>query len=284
MISHRTLSDGAAQEQSEGFATPVKKQRTATGSPPQTQRSGSFESQTPPGETFSAEKTSQSKRPHCHSITQFFKPVRNLAILKAASRSDYYLDADQSQQFREGPEGQIVRRKRKWAAGPGAEQSLVPVEAETTKSIVPVVKPAKQRGGRPPKALGKVSTAKYKIATAKTRHDWCVWMQEQMKTSRSKHDCVLEVASRSGVNVDTVYIWLAQKDKWKKWVDQHSAQGKGGVRKRGQWTPMYKVQAKSRGCRMPGKRGYLGPTNYQKDIEAELKVRIPPICQVPNKL
>ena len=73
------------------------------------------------------------------------------------------------------------------------------------------------------------------------------------------------MARKTGACLETVRGWLARKDKLAAFVEERQP-GKFGARQRGCSTPVVRLQYKSKGCRLPGKRGYLGRTDHCREL------------------
>ena len=73
------------------------------------------------------------------------------------------------------------------------------------------------------------------------------------------------MARKTGACLETVRGWLARKDQLAAFVEERQP-GKFGARQRGCHTPVVRLQYKSKGCRLPGKRGYLGRTDHCREL------------------
>ena len=73
------------------------------------------------------------------------------------------------------------------------------------------------------------------------------------------------MARKTGACLETVRGWQARKDKLAAFVDDCQP-GKRAARQRGCNTPMVRLQHTSKGCRLPGKRGYLGRTDHCREL------------------
>ena len=79
------------------------------------------------------------------------------------------------------------------------------------------------------------------------------------------------VARKTGACIDTVHGWLKRKDKLAAFVDERQP-GKFAARQRGCTTRVFRLQHTSKGCRLPGKRGYLGRTDHCRELVLKTQV------------
>ena len=141
-------------------------------------------------------------------------------------------------------------------------QQLVPAESSQLVQK-PAQRSQRQRGGRPKKAPGLTKARYVKRLSAQQKLEWVKWLQ--LRTGQKLKGGLQHVARQTGAAPDTVRGWQKQKARLEQFVQEHQP-GKFSARKQGDWTACSKLQNTSRGCRLPGKRGYLGRTNHCRDL------------------
>ena len=153
-----------------------------------------------------------------------------------------------------------------------AANQLVTSEKAEGREVQVVPKPGrrKTRGGRPTKAKG-APKAVYRSLTGQQK----VWVVCQLRTRLSEPGKVfaraaMAVASQLSVSVKRVRnLWKAE-DFWLDWAEKHGVgQGSpkpGKCRKRGERRGKVVRGSTTTGARQPGSRGYLGRTDYCREL------------------
>ena len=81
----------------------------------------------------------------------------------------------------------------------------------------------------------------------------------------SKIRAVAREVARTGASEACVKQIWKKRQTWADWVSTHPGQ-RGKVRQRGQAASVRLLEPGSLGKRMPGKRGYLGPTDHCRQL------------------
>jgi hypothetical protein len=87
----------------------------------------------------------------------------------------------------------------------------------------------------------------------------------------SKYKALVREAARTGACLAAVKKIWQKRQTWADWVSTHPGQ-RGRLRAAGQSTPVRLLASGSLGKRMPGKRGYLGPTDYCRQLALAVAV------------
>lgn len=95
-------------------------------------------------------------------------------------------------------------------------------------------------------------------------------VQEALQAGMTLTKAKQTVAKKAGLSLQAVKTSLKKKDRYEQFLKE-SDRGLTSLRKQGSWKALRKLQSQAMGSRLPGQRGYLGTTDYCREIWLQTK-------------
>ena len=129
-------------------------------------------------------------------------------------------------------------------------------------------RPVHRRGGRPKKTDDSKKSS-YTVLTGTQRIYIIQAWDQKIKAGTSTRTARQQIASLLSCSTSAVKTTVQNKEYWLEWAEEHkmvASTSPNKARKPGDKRSKLKLGTTSKGCRKPGKRGYLGNTNWCRPL------------------